>query len=215
MEAFQNIQLSFKCPKALDELQPCGGGWHCNSCKQMVFDFRGMSEDEILEIFRQSGKPLCGMYDANRIKIAPQRPEWYRLASAAMLLLGLNACDNHVKGEPLLYQGKNVVLRTDTTQKDMIFGGISEIDPSFPGGETAWTKYLSQKLKYTGEYRGKVFTQFVVEKDGSLSNIKIIRGGEKLLNEQIINLLKNAPHWRPGIQNGRIVRVQYTLPFNL
>lgn len=93
MEAFEKIQLSFKCPKALNELQPCQSNWYCDGCQKMVHDFRGMEEQQILEVFKQSGHKLCGIYDADRIKVLPQKPVWHKWA--AVMALGvtiLNGC---------------------------------------------------------------------------------------------------------------------------
>lgn len=87
--------MSFKCPKALDELQPCESNWYCDGCKQMVHDFRGLSEEQILDTFKQSGQRLCGIYDADRMRVLPQKPKWFRSVSAALMALSvalLNSC---------------------------------------------------------------------------------------------------------------------------
>jgi len=102
METFEKIQLAFKCPKALDDLQPCNSNWYCDGCQQMVYDFRGKTEEEILHTFAQSGQKLCGIYDANRIKVLPQKRKWYKLVPAAMLLTGLAACGDHPAKKKLL-----------------------------------------------------------------------------------------------------------------
>ncbi len=62
--------------------------------------------------------------------------------------------------------------------------------------------------------QGRVILQFVVEKDGSLSNIAALRDPGNGLGEEAIRVLKLAPKWKPGVQNGRNVRVQYTIPVN-
>ena len=62
---------------------------------------------------------------------------------------------------------------------------------------------------------GKVIMQFVVERDGSLTDIKVLRDLGLGTGEEAIRLLKSMPKWEPGVQNGRPVRVAYTLPFAL
>ena len=62
---------------------------------------------------------------------------------------------------------------------------------------------------------GKVIMQFVVERDGSLTDIKVLRDLGLGTGEEAVRLLKSMPKWKPGIQNGRPVRVAYTLPFSL
>lgn len=87
------------------------------------------------------------------------------------------------------------------------------------GGAAAWNKFLSKNLKYPDmavneHVQGKVWVSFIVEKDGHLSNIVIERGPGYGTNEEAMRVLKLAPAWKPGIQNGQPVRVRYTLPIN-
>ncbi len=93
-----------------------------------------------------------------------------------------------------------------------------EVLPSFPGGMEAFGKYLGKALRYPSVaqengVQGRVNVTFVVERDGSLTDIKPI--GRQLgsgLEEEAVRVLKSAPKWTPGRQNGRPVRVQYTVP---
>jgi periplasmic protein TonB len=90
-----------------------------------------------------------------------------------------------------------------------------EIEPTNPGFYT----YLSKNMRYPAVdkengVQGKVFLQFVVERDGSVTDIKVIRTPSETLAEEAIRCLKAAPHWKPGIQNGKPVRAQYTVPVN-
>ncbi len=97
--------------------------------------------------------------------------------------------------------------------------GTIEVNPQFPGGEAAWAKFLQKNLHYPSQaieegISGKVIISFVVEKDGHLSDITLIRGPGHGLDEEAIRVLKLVPAWKPGIQNGRPVRVRYNMPFN-
>jgi periplasmic protein TonB len=97
--------------------------------------------------------------------------------------------------------------------------GTIEINPEFPGGEAALAKFLQRNLRYTSQAAdanigGKVFLSFVVEKDGHLSDIKVVRGLGYGLDEEAIRVLKLVPPWKPGIQNGRPLRVTFTLPIS-
>ena len=94
-----------------------------------------------------------------------------------------------------------------------------EQQPEFPGGLAAFGKYLEKNMKYPGVDRennvqGKVFVSFVVERDGSLTDITAVRGPSPTLKEEAIRVLQKSPKWRAGVQNGRPVRVQYTVPIN-
>lgn len=89
--------------------------------------------------------------------------------------------------------------------------------PEFPGGEEALYKYLSKNLKYPDiakeqNLQGKVFVQFIVEKDGSISNPKAVRDIGGGCGEEAVRVVRGMPKWTPGKQRTQTVRVQYTLP---
>lgn len=91
--------------------------------------------------------------------------------------------------------------------------------PVFPGGMGAFTRFLSKNLHYPNEMRtrglqGKVFVTFVVGTDGQLSDIRAVRGPSEEFKEEAVKVLSNSPKWIPGFQNGRKVKVQYTVPIN-
>jgi TonB family protein len=109
-------------------------------------------------------------------------------------------------------------LKPDTVpgNKTAIFTEV-EHAPSFPGGDKAFGKYLGEHTKYPAEARnkniqGKVIITFIVEEDGSLSNLKLLRGIGGGADEEAMRVLAASPKWEPGIQNGRKVRVQFTVP---
>lgn len=214
MEPFEKIKLSFKCPKALNELQPCHDNWYCEGCEKMVYDFRGMSEEAILDAFAKSKTKLCGIYDANRIEVINHWPKWFRLASAALMALGVSALNSCSFGQK---HTSDSIAISQNTEKIPILGMpmiVPEISPKFPGGEEAFKKYMHQHIKNTTDFRGRAFVQFVVEKDGSLTDIKIVRSAGKVLDDQIIKALKHSPKWKPGSQSGKTARVQYIAPVN-
>lgn len=93
--------------------------------------------------------------------------------------------------------------------------GVAQVMPEYPGGLKILYEDLSKKLKGnpTGT-SGKVYVEFVVEKDGSISNVKVIRGLNQLLDEQSIEAVKSLKKWKPGEQNYHKVRVKMVLPIN-
>jgi TonB family protein len=93
----------------------------------------------------------------------------------------------------------------------------TDTPPSFPGGMSFFYQYLKKTVKYPEEavknkVQGKVFTSFIVEKTGELSNIKVERGIGSGLDEEAIRVLSASPKWTPGIQNGAAVRVKFNIP---
>jgi len=109
---------------------------------------------------------------------------------------------------------KNVTEATD----NQVFTAV-EIQPEYPGGEAALGKFLQKNIRYPSiakenNIQGRVYIQFVVERDGSLTDVKIVRDPGSGLGDEAIRVLKLSPHWKPGVQNGKPVRVQFTLPVN-
>lgn len=92
-----------------------------------------------------------------------------------------------------------------------------EVKPDFPGGMEKFYKYISKNYQVPEEegLKGKVFVSFVVEKDGSLTDIKVIRDIGYGTGKEAIRVLKSCPKWNPGEQNGKKVRVLYSLPISI
>lgn len=92
-----------------------------------------------------------------------------------------------------------------------------EVKPDFPGGIDKFYKYVGKNYQVPEEegLKGKVFVSFVVEKDGSLTDIKVIRDIGYGTGKEAIRVLKSCPRWNPGEQNGKKVRVLYSLPINI
>ena len=91
--------------------------------------------------------------------------------------------------------------------------------PEFPGGQEGLVNYLVENLNYPEKAKaekitGKVYVSFVVEKDGSISNVKVLRDIGYGCGEEAVRVVKAMPRWKPGMQRGKNVRVQYTLPLN-
>lgn len=104
---------------------------------------------------------------------------------------------------------------TDISEEIFI---IVEEPPSFTGGGEARIKYISENIKYPDEARAKgiqgtVFVTFVVETDGSVSDVKILRGIGGGCDEEAVRVTENMPKWIPGKQRGQAVRVQFNMPF--
>ena len=91
---------------------------------------------------------------------------------------------------------------------------IAEQMPSFKGNVNQW---LSQNLTYPAVaaengIQGRVVVNFVVEKDGSISNVQVVRSVDPALDREAVNVVKRMPKWNPGMNNGQPARVKFTLP---
>ncbi len=103
-----------------------------------------------------------------------------------------------------------------TTEDTMIFE-VVEQRPSFPGGDAALMSWLSQNIKYPlvaaeMAIQGRVIVQFVVEKDGSITDVKVAKSVDPSLDKEAARVIKSMPHWIAGRQNGSPVRVRFTVP---
>ena len=89
--------------------------------------------------------------------------------------------------------------------------------PEFPGGELEMRKFIAENIKYPEEAKakglsGKVFVQFVINKEGDVVNAKIARGIDPLLDAEAIRVVQSMPKWTPGSQRGKTVNVSFTVP---
>ena len=96
---------------------------------------------------------------------------------------------------------------------------VVENMPEFPGGDLGLMKYIQKKVKYppiAKEYNitGKVYISFVVDKSGSVTNVKVVRGVDKNLDAEAVRVIKSLPKYKPGKQRGKAVRVMFTVPIN-
>lgn len=114
----------------------------------------------------------------------------------------------------LLMAGNSVYAQNQ--RESEIFTEVEKY-PEFPGGNQAFMKYLVESIKYPvkaqeNNEQGRVITNFVVEKDGSISNIKVIRGVTAALDAEAVRLLNSMPNWQSGEHQGKPARVRFTLP---
>ena len=104
-------------------------------------------------------------------------------------------------------------------EDDDEFFMVVENMPEFPGGDLGLMKYIQKNVKYPAiakEYNitGKVYVSFIVDKSGSVTNVKIVRGVDKNLDAEAMRVVKSLPKYKPGKQRGKAVRVMFTIPIN-
>ena len=94
---------------------------------------------------------------------------------------------------------------------------VVENQPEFPGGESALMKYLNKNIRYPAfaqenGIQGRVTVSFIVERDGSIASIEVMRSPAEELSKESIRVVQSMPKWKPGRQRGKAVRVKYVLP---
>ena len=107
-------------------------------------------------------------------------------------------------------------IEEEEPEEQTIFEVVEEA-PEFPGGMTALMQFLSKNIKYPtiaqeNGVQGRVTVQFVVNRDGSIVDAKVIRGVDPYLDKEALRVINSMPKWKPGMQRGNPVRVKYTVP---
>ena len=104
----------------------------------------------------------------------------------------------------------------DSTAKEEVFM-VAEQMPEFPGGMKEMLKFLQENVKYPenamkNNVQGRVIVQFVIEKDGTPTEFKVLRSVDPDLDAEALRVLQTMPKWKPGMQRGEVVRVKFTVP---
>ncbi|MDE7086345.1 MAG: TonB family protein [Prevotella sp.] len=124
--------------------------------------------------------------------------------------------NDEAAGEVL--KAKEVIAQPEPPKEEetKVFDVVEQM-PSFPGGAGALMQYLSSNIKYPvvaeeNGVQGRVVCTFVVEKDGSITDVRVIKAVDPSLDKEAVRVVKGMPKWIPGKQNGSAVRVKYTVP---
>ena len=101
-------------------------------------------------------------------------------------------------------------------EETKVFDVVEEM-PQFPGGQAALLEYLAKNIKYPvvaeeNGVQGRVIVTFVVERDGSITDVRVVKSVDPSLDKEAARVVKSMPKWQPGKQNGSAVRVKYTVP---
>jgi protein TonB len=168
---------------------------------------------------------------SSNIKIA----QYTLILPFSLLLFTMNSCTNNdkkatdddvevtvsktdslvEKSEEIIADTERIPFRLESGSKDVYV--VVEEQAMFPGREEGLINYMNNNIKYPQSaiekgLEGRVITRFIVEKDGSLSDVEIIRGVDPLLDNEARRLIESMPKWKPGKVYGKEVRVRYTLP---
>ena len=123
--------------------------------------------------------------------------------------------NDEAEGEVL--KAKEVIAEEKPKEEETKVFDVVEQMPQFPGGQQALFEYLPKNIKYPviAEENGvqrRVIVTFVVERDGSITDVKVVKSVDPSLDKEAQRVVKAMPHWIPGKQNGSAVRVKYTVP---
>lgn len=116
----------------------------------------------------------------------------------------------------IAFAQEKAVSTTKEAEDNRVYD-IVEVNATFPGGEDALFKWLSANMHYPSKARdegiqGRVIVKFIVEKDGSITKLNVVRSPDPSLSKEAKRLFKKMPEWIPAMQGGKTVRSNYTLP---
>jgi TonB family protein len=139
-----------------------------------------------------NAEPKAPAVQRGRVQWTFRQPEWDLITVEPVAIVE----EDHDPNEPLV---------------------IAQEMPEFPGGQDALMKYVAKSIKYPDDalesgIHGTVFVSFVVETDGRITEVKVLRGIRGGCDEEALRVMKGMPSWKPGKQNGKLVRVRYNLP---
>ena len=176
--------------------------------KLYVVDGNIVSKESVMELVSEEIEAISVISGETATKL------WGSKGANGVIMITTKGADaSESKVEMTLDNSSEKALATDSVLM------IPEEMPSFPGGVMALMEFLQKNVKYPVEaqkkgVQGRVLVSFVVEKDGSLSEIKTVKSVDPLLDEEAVRVVKSMPKWEPGKQKGKAVRVKYNVPIS-
>lgn len=112
-----------------------------------------------------------------------------------------------------------VEVQQEEENEEIVNFYVIEEKPEFPGGEAAMFQWISKNVKYPeiakeNGVQGKVFVQFVIGKEGKVTDVQVVRGVDPSLDKEAVRVIQSMPAWKPGKQRGKPVKVSFQLPIN-
>jgi TonB family protein len=170
---------------------------------KVVRGIGGGCDEEAARVIKEMPKWKPGMQKGKPVRVNYMMPIFFKLDD----------------GQPAKSVKKEKASNPDMTpDKNGVYQIVEEM-PQYPGGEDALMDYVSKNVVYPSEAQekgisGRVFVGFIVEKDGSVSNVKVLRGIGGGCDEEAVRVISGLPKWKPGKQDGKPVRVSYQMPIN-
>ena len=147
---------------------------------------------------------------------APEAPEIIQVVDTKVeTRIDINMEDDQSKAQVQTYTPPPPPKEREEEEEEIFV--VVENQPEFPGGQAAMMKFLSENIKYPviaqeNGIQGRVICNFVVERDGSITDVQVVRGVDPSLDKEAVRVIQSMPKWKPGMQRGKPVRVRFTLP---
>jgi len=179
-------------------------------------------DEEAMRVVRGMPRWKPGMKDGKPARVAYQIPIVFKLGQmnnehkTTVKTIVAGDDEHSCKASTATYPDNSAEDKMKP-DKNGVYQIVEEM-PEFPGGEKGLMEYASNNVKYPKEAKnkniaGRVFVSFIVEKDGSINEVKVLRGIGGGCDEEAVRVIKSMPKWKPGKQNGEPVRVNFQMPF--
>ena len=182
-------------------------------------DFSNMSNNFSLILTKKRIKMITRNEKARHL--------WWRLLATIPVLAVLLVANTRGSAQQMTKPNQTVDetktseitdIRMKGMDNDTIYDVVDQM-PEYPGGMEMLMKYVAENVKYPEAAKeknisGRVFVQFVIEKDGSVNEVKVLNSIGGGCDEEAVRVVKAMPNWKPGIKDGKPVRVRYNMPFN-
>lgn len=167
-------------------------------------------EEEMIPITQQEEKPAPPPVEA------PKQAEILKIVEDEADVQETAIASTEDTGQKVEVKYVPVEVPQEEPEEQEIFEVVEE-PANFPGGMSACLQFLSKNIKYPtiaqeNGTQGQVILQFVIERDGSITDIKVVRSVDPYLDKEALRVVKTMPKWNPGKQRGKPVRCRFTLP---
>ncbi|MBR0177406.1 MAG: TonB family protein [Bacteroidales bacterium] len=183
----------------------------------------GGCDEEAVRVIKGMPKWKPGMQKGKPVRVSYQIPIMFKLGQTndeykTTVKTVIAGDDEHSWKTSTATIPDNPAKEKMQPDKNGVYQIVEEM-PQFPGGETKLMEYIAKNLTYPQEARdkgidGRVFIGMVIEKDGSVSNVKVLRGIGSGCDEEAVRVIKSMPKWKPGMMKGEPVPVSYQIPIN-
>jgi TonB family protein len=212
MALIRNIQFSLPCREDIHGMDSCRQEKHCKSCDRTIIDFRNKSGEE-LENVKKGNQTICGIFSEKQV--ARGYENYFQLAAATVLALGLSISDLHAQEEtdPFKFPVSHDTLKENTSE-NILVGVVMAEDPTpeYPGGMKAMIRFFQENLAYPSDsVQGKVYISAIVDTSGRIQQVKIRKSLSPLADAEVMRVVK-LMIFKPALLNGKPVKSSIALP---
>ena len=170
-------------------------------------------DNEALKVIQKMPKWIPGQQNGRNVRVKYTLPVEFKLNNDVRITI--NEVSDGSRNSGQLDNSKSSIGQKSVSEDEIY--DVVDIPPEFPGGQEALMKYVSENIHYPADaqkkgIQGRVICNFIVRKDGSIADVKVVRGVDPLLDKEAIRMINSMPKWQPGMQRGKVVDVRFTLP---